>query len=99
MNRELSTAPVPLRPGETFTIYVAGEGLDDMSIEGISFSSSLIRIIPESLREIAFDVTYPVVAFDGTVDGGIQAGDYTIRLESRSGELAFLPGAITIEGP
>ena len=99
MNRELSTAPLPLRPGETFTVYVAGEGLDDVSIEGISFSSSLIRIIPESLREIAFDVPYPVVAFDATVDGGIQAGDYTIRLESRSGELAFLPGAITIEGP
>ncbi|HEY8205073.1 MAG TPA: matrixin family metalloprotease, partial [Pyrinomonadaceae bacterium] len=28
MNGELSTAPLPLRPGETFTIYVAGEGVD-----------------------------------------------------------------------
>jgi hypothetical protein len=99
MNSELSTAPLPLRRGETLTIYVAGEGIDDVSLEGISFSSSFIRIIPESLREITFDVTYPVIAFDATVDDRIQAGDYTIRLESRSGELAFLPGAITIEGP
>lgn len=99
MNRELSTAPLPLRPGETFTIYIAGEGIDDVSLEGISFSSSFIRIIPESLRETAFDVTYPVIAFAATVDGRIQPGDYTIRLQSRSGELAFLPGAITIEGP
>ncbi len=99
MNRELSTAPLPLRPGETFTIYVAGEGIDDVSLEGISFSSSYIRIIPESLRDTAFDVTYPVMAFDVTVDGRIQPGDYTIRLQSRSGELAFLPGAISIESP
>ncbi|MGZ5482813.1 MAG: matrixin family metalloprotease [Pyrinomonadaceae bacterium] len=99
MNGELSTAALPLRPGETFTIYVAGEGIDDVSLEGISFSSSFIRIIPESLHETAFDVTYPVIAFEAIVDGRIQPGDYTIRLQSRSGELAFLPGAITIEGP
>jgi hypothetical protein len=99
MNSELSTAPLPLRPGETFTMYVAGEGVDDVSLEGIWFSSSLIRIIPESIRETAFDLTYPVIAFAATVDGRIQPGDYTIRLQSRSGELAFLPGAITIDGP
>ena len=99
MNSELSTAPLPLRAGQTFTIYVAGEGFDDVSLEGISFSSANIRLIPGSLREIAFDVTYPVIAFEAAVDGRIQPGDYTIRLQSRSGELAFLPGAITIEGP
>lgn len=99
MNGELSTAPLPLRPGETFTVYIAGEGVDDLSLDGISFSSSLIRIIPESLREVAFDVAYPVIAFDTTVDGRIQPGEYTIRLQSRGGELAFLPGAITIEVP
>ncbi|HEX5702968.1 MAG TPA: matrixin family metalloprotease [Pyrinomonadaceae bacterium] len=99
MNGELSTAPLPVRPGETFTIYVAGEGIDDVSLEGISFSSSYIRIIPESLRDTGFEVSYPVMAFDVTVDGRIQPGDYTIRLQSRGGELAFLPGAISIEGP
>jgi hypothetical protein len=99
MNGELSTAPLPLRAGETFTAYVAGEGVGDLSAEGISFSSSLIRIIPESLREVPFEVTYPVIAFEVIVDGRIQPGDYTIRLQSRSGELAFLPGAITIEVP
>jgi hypothetical protein len=99
MNSELSSAPLPLRAGETFTIYVAGEGVDEVSLEGISFSSAFIRVVPESLRETAFDVTYPVIAFEATVDGRIQPGDYTIRLQSSSGELAFLPGAITIEGP
>jgi hypothetical protein len=99
MNGELCNSPLPLRPGETLTVYIAGEGVDDLPLEGVSFSSSLVRIIPESLREVAFDVAYPVIAFDATVDGRIQPGDYTIRLQTRGGELAFLPGAITIEGP
>lgn len=99
MNGELCTSPLPLRPGETFTVYIAGEGVDDLALEGISISSSLVRIIPESLREVAFDVAYPVIAFDATVDEGIQPGDYTIRLQTRGGELAFLPGALTIDGP
>jgi len=99
MSGELSTAPLAMRPGETVTVYVAGEGVEDVSIEGISVSSPRIRIVPESLREAAFDVVYPVIAFDATVDGRIQPGDYTIRLQSRSGELAFLPGAITIDVP
>ena len=99
MTGELSTAPLPVRPGETFTVYLAGEGVDDVYLEGISFSSSLIRIIPESRREVAFDLAYPVIAFDATVDGRIQPGDYTIRLQSRGGEFAFLPGAITMEVP
>ena len=99
MNGELCNSPLPLRPGETLTVYIAGEGVGDLSLEGISFSSSLVRIIPESLREVAFDVAYPVIAFDATVDGRIQPGDYTIRLQTRGGELAFLPGAITIDAP
>ena len=99
MNGELCTSPLPLQPGETLTVYIAGEGVGEVSLEGISFSSSLVRIIPESLREVAFDVDYPVIAFDAVVDGGIQPGDYTIRLQTRGGELAFLPGAITVEGP
>lgn len=99
MNGELSTAPLPLRPGETFSVYLAGEGVGDLLHEGISFSSSLIRIIPESLREVPFDIAYPVIAFEVTVEGRVLPGDYTIRLQSPGGELAFLPGAITIEVP
>lgn len=97
MNGELCTVPLPLTPGRTVTIYLAGEGVDELGPEGISFSSSLIRIVPESIREAAFDVPYPVISFEVTVDEGILAGEYTIRLQSGKGELAFLAGAITID--
>jgi len=97
MNGELSTAPLPLRAGETFTIYVAGEGVDELAWEGISISSPLINVVPGSLREAKFDTVFPTISFDITVARSIQFGDYSIRLQTTKGELAFLPGAITIE--
>lgn len=99
MNHELCTTPLPLQPGNSFTIYVAGEGIDEVPQEGISFSSPSIRLIPETLSQAVFDVPYPVIAFRVTVDEQIRPGDYTIRLQSNTGELAFLPGAITIDHP
>jgi hypothetical protein len=97
MNGELSTAPLPLRPGETLTIYVAGEGVDEIALDGISISSPLISVVPGSLREGKFDTPFPAIGFDITVGDAIQLGDYTIRLQTTKGDLAFLPGAITIE--
>jgi hypothetical protein len=97
MNGELSTAPLPLRPGEKLTIHIAGEGVDDISIDGLSASSSLLHIVEDSLKPVEFDIGYPAISFDLIVDDRIKPGDYTIRLQSRSGESAYLPGAITIE--
>lgn len=99
MNGELSTAPLPLRPGETFTIYVAGEGVDDVTLDGVSISSPLISVVPGSLREAKFDTPFPAISFEITVANAVQFGDYTIRLQTAKGELAFLAGAITIEAP
>jgi hypothetical protein len=53
--------------------------------------------VPESLHQAKFDTPYPVISFDIAVSADIQPGDFTIRLQSSNGELAFLPGAITIE--
>jgi hypothetical protein len=97
MNGELSTAPLPLRSGETFTVYVAGEGVDEVGWDGISISSPLISVVPGSVHEAKFDTAFPAIGFDITVARNIQFGDYTIRLQTTKGELAFLPGAITIE--
>src|ERR1044072_4322841 len=97
MNGELSTAALPLKPGEAFTIYLAGENLDQISIEGISISSPLMQIDSASLREEDFGAPYPVISFRVVVGATIQPGDYSIRLRAADGELAYLPGALTIE--
>jgi Matrixin len=96
LNAELSTVAVPLEAGKTFTIYVGGEGVDQIAESGISASSPLIRIVPETLSSEEFATTYPVISFQVTVDSSVAAGDYSIRLQSRSGERSYLAGAISI---
>jgi hypothetical protein len=97
MNAELSTAALPLRPGETFTIYLAGENLDQISVEGISLSSPLMTVDGASLTQEEFDLPYPVISFRVIVAADIRPGDYSIRLRATDGELAYLPGALSIE--
>ena len=97
MNGELSTVALPLEPGETVTVYVGGEGLDQILANGISVSSPLITVDPASLAVEEFDTSYPVISFEITVAPNAPPGEYSIRLLSPSGELAYLAGALTID--
>lgn len=97
MNGELSTAALPLAPGETVTVYVGGDGLDQILANGISVSSPFITVDPASLALAEFDTSYPVISFEITVAPNAPPGEYSIRLESPDGELAYLAGAITID--
>lgn len=98
MNGELSTTALPLEAGKTFTIYVGGEGLDQIAANGISLSSPFIRVDQHSLTEEDFDTPYPVISFTITIAGNAPPGNYSIHLQSIDGELAYLPGALVI-GP
>jgi hypothetical protein len=97
MNGELSTAALPLEPGETVTIYVGGDGLDQILANGISVSSPFISVNPASLSAEEFDTSYPVISFEITVAPNTPPGEYSIRLQSPDGELAYLAGALTID--
>jgi hypothetical protein len=97
MNGELSTTVLPLEAGSTFTIYVAGEGVDRIPASGISITSPFITVSQASVTEEQFDTPYPVVSFQITVDPYAPAGDYSIRLQSTDGEYVYLAGALTID--
>jgi hypothetical protein len=97
MNGELSTTVLPVAAGSTFTIYVAGEGLDQIPAGGISISSPFITVNPSSLAEEQFDTPYPVISFEVTIDPYTPPGEYSIRLQTSDGEFVYLPGALTIE--
>lgn len=97
MNGELSTAALPLKTGKTFRIYVGGAGVDQIAAAGISISSSAIAVSADSLKQEEFDTPYPVISFEVTVPSTVQAGDYSIRLQSSGGEFTYLAGAITVE--
>ena len=97
MNGELSTTVLPLEAGSTFTIYVAGAGVDRIPANGISVTSPFITVNQSTVIEEQFDTPYPVISFEITVDPYAPAGDYSIRLQSADGEYAYLAGALTID--
>jgi hypothetical protein len=71
--------------------------LDQIAEKGISISSPLIKVVPETLSAEEFATPYPVISFQVSVASDAAAGDYSIRLQSVSGELSYLAGAITIK--
>src|SRR5712692_8570293 len=97
LNAELSTVALPLEAGKTFTLYVGGEGVDQIAEKGISISSPLIRVIPETLSSEEFGTPYPIISFQVTVAPDAASGDYSIRLQSVTGELSYFVGAVTIK--
>jgi hypothetical protein len=94
---ELSTTPIPVDPGIRMRIYIAGEGLDQVGADGILINSPFFKIDSSSLRKEAFQTSYPVISFELTSAANAPFGDYSIRLQSRTSEVAFIPGAITVD--
>lgn len=99
INGELSTVPVQVEAGKKVTLYVGGEGVDLIPGSGLLLSSRFITVDPASLTLQEFHTSTPVISFEVSVAANAPPGDYTIRLQSNSGEIAYLVGAITINPP
>ena len=99
INGDLSTVPVPAEPGKKLTLYVGGEGVDQIPGSGLVFSSPFITVDPASLTLQQFHNSTPVISFEVLVAANAPPGDYSIRLQSNSGELAYLVGGLTINPP
>jgi hypothetical protein len=99
INGELSSVPVPLEPGKKLTLYIGGEGVDQIPGSGLVLSSPFITVDPASLTLQQYPSATPVISFEISVAANIPPGDYTIRLQSNSGELAYLVGGVTVNAP
>jgi hypothetical protein len=96
LNSELSTSPLPAEAGTKITIYVGGDGVDQVPGSGLSVNSPYITVDPASLALQEFHDSTPVISFEVTLAANAPPGDYSIRLQSNSGEVSYLAGGITI---
>lgn len=96
-NGDLSATPLPAEAGKKMTIYVGGEGVDQVPLSGISVMSPFMSVDPDSLTLQQFGTSFPVIGFDVIVAAHASFGDYSIRLQSNSGEVAYLPGGLTVD--
>jgi predicted Zn-dependent protease len=97
MNGELSTVPIPVAAGSRITLYVSGEGVDQIPGSGLLVTSPFVRVDPASLALEQFRSSAPVISFEVTIPPNTPPGDYTIRLQANSGEIAYLVGGLTVE--
>jgi hypothetical protein len=97
VNGELSTVPVPATPGTKLTVYLSGEGLEQVPGIGLFVTSPYLTVDPASIMSHQFASAAPVISFDVTIAVDAPPGDYSIRLQSNSGETAYLVGALTIK--
>ena len=97
LNAELSTVALPLAPGKRVKIYLGGEGVDQVPGTSILVNSPYFTVDPSTLAREQIAAPFPVVSIELQVAANAPFGDYTIRLQSNSGETAYVPGAITID--
>lgn len=98
INGQLSTIAVPLAPARLYKIFIAGEGISasQLSKSGITTSSPFIIVDPASVADVDFGKKLSVVSFDVLVSPDAPAGDYSLRLQSLNGEVAYVVGGLTI---
>jgi len=97
INGELSNTSVPLETGKHMKIYLGGEGIDQVPGTSISVTSPFFVVDPASLAREQFATAFPVISFDVKVAANAPFGDYSVRVQSNSGEMAYVPGGITID--
>ena len=97
LNAELSTVALPVEPGKRVKLYLGGEGVDQVPGTSIVINSPYFSVDPASLAREQLQTPFPVISVDVQVAPNAPFGDYTVRLQSNSGETAYVPGAITID--
>jgi uncharacterized protein (TIGR03437 family) len=100
LNGHLSTIAAPVAAGRTYTVYVGGSELinvNEIPEGGIASTSPFITVKPASVVQQQADDPLSVISFDLEVGAGAPAGEYSLRLQSVTGEVTYLAGALTID--
>jgi hypothetical protein len=94
--------PMALLPSQSYRYYVAGQGVDQIPAANFSFTTPFIVIntasyANETALAQALGLPYPMVSFDIRVTDTAKFGDYSLRVQATSGEVAYLAGALPID--
>ena len=97
---QLSTVAVPVVPGQAATILVGGDNLNLASsggtVTGVTINSPFIAV--SNVQQLpGFGI--PVVSFDITPSILTPPGEYSVRLTSSAGQIAYVTGGLTVDLP
>jgi hypothetical protein len=90
----LSSVAVPLVPGQPATILVGGENLG--LVNAVSVNSPFFAV--SNVQQVAgFGI--PVLSFDVNPSVLTPPGEYSVRLQTSTGQVAFVSGGLTVDLP
>jgi hypothetical protein len=90
----LSTVAVPLVPGQPETVLVGGDNLG--LVNAVSVNSPFVAV--SNVRQVAgFGI--PVISFDVNPSELTPPGDYSVRLQTSAGQVAYVSGGLTVDLP
>jgi hypothetical protein len=95
LNGKLSTAPLALAPGRTYTLSIGGEGLDE--IVEVASDSPYLVVEGINARGEGARALFPVLDLRVRIGADAPTGEYSLRLRSREGEVAWIVGALIVE--
>ena len=94
---QLSTVAVPVVPGQTMTVLVGGDNLSLIPSNGVSINSPFITVSP--VQQLGFFGSVSVISFDITPSVLTPPGEYSVRLQSSAGQVAYVSGGLTVDLP
>jgi hypothetical protein len=96
---QLSTVAVPVEPGTTTSVLVGGNNLTvspDGMVTGVYINSPYLAV--SNVRQVdGFGLT--VISFDVTAGALAPPGEYSLRLTTSAGQVAYVSGVLTVEPP
>ncbi len=97
----VSAFSIPFAPNTTRILYVYGSGVSSLTAGNVSISSPYLTVDPASFGRGTLPTgdgrEMEAIRFNVTARADAPGGEYSIRLRADSGEVAYLPGALTIE--
>ena len=100
-NFQLSTVPVPIVPGQSQTILIAGDQMNAApagTVVGVSISINSPYIDVSNVQQLnGFGI--PVISFDITPSTLTPPGEYSVRALSTAGQVAYVSGGLIVDLP
>ena len=95
-NGQISQVAVPLNGKRTYVIYVGGKNLDAEKLK-VKFNSPYFSVVPDSFINHDYGTDISVFSFEVAVAENAEAGAYSFSLQSASGVMDYIVGAIVIK--
>jgi hypothetical protein len=93
---QLSKVAVPVVPGQPATILIGGDNLSLVPTGGVTINSPFITV--SNIQQLGgFGI--PVISFDINPSILTPSGDYSVRVQSSSGQVTFISGGLTVDLP